>query len=402
MRTRTTVLGGVAFLAAATAFAACSDTVNPPAADSLSPSFAKGGPPKSVKAVSVTPSTATVAATATQQLVATASPGGSATAFVWSSSNAAVATVSTAGLVNGVAAGTAVISAAAGGKTGTSTITVPGGPPPPPPPGSQVLVGAGDIANCSLSGDEATATLLDTIAGTVFTLGDNAYSSGTATEYANCYGPTWGRVKARTMPTPGNHEYQTPNASGYFGYFGSAAGDPAKGYYSYDLGDWHIVVLNSNSSCSTISCASTSPQVQWLKDDLTANTKACTLAYWHHPRFNSGASHGNNTSVAPFWDVLYQFNADVILNGHEHVYERFAPQTPNAVADAARGIRQFTVGTGGANVYTFSSTIQPNSEKRNNTTLGVLKLTLSAGAYRWDFVPVAGGTFTDSGTGSCH
>ena len=263
------------------------------------------------------------------------------------------------------------------------------------------MVGAGDIASCASTGDEATALLLDNIAGTVYNLGDNVYDNGTTTEYANCYNPSWGRHKARTMPTPGNHEYNTPGATGYYGYFGAAAGDPAKGYYSYDLGDWHIIALNSNSSCTTVSCAAGSPQETWLRNDLATNAKSCTLAYWHHPRFNSGASHGNNTAVAPLWAALYEYNADVILNGHEHVYERFAPQDPAGVADALRGIRQFTVGTGGRSHYTFGA-IQANSQVREGNTYGVLKLTLRAGAFDWQFVPVAGATFTDSGSGTCH
>jgi hypothetical protein len=360
------------------------------------PSLAKGGP--GVKTVTVSPSSATVAVNDNVQLTATVSPAKAATSVTWSTSNAAVATVSASGLVTGVAAGTATIRATAGGVSGSSTITVASSPPPSDDP---VIVGAGDIASCSSTGDEATANLLDNIAGTVITLGDNAYSSGTATEYTNCYGPSWGRHLARTRPSPGNHEYNTLDATGYYGYFGSAAGDPAKGYYSYDVGAWHVIVLNSNSSCTTISCAAGSAQDTWLRADLAAHSNVCTLAYWHHPRFNSGASHGNNTAVANFWDALYQYGADVILNGHEHVYERFAPQTPAAVADPAAGIRQFTVGTGGASHYTFG-TIQPNSEVRNGTAYGVLKLTLHATSYDWQFVPVAGATFTDSGTGSCH
>jgi|SRR5436190_19184816 len=350
------------------------------------------------KSVSVTPSSASIAVNGTVQLTATASPPKSVTGFSWSSTNTAVATVSASGLVTGVAAGTTTIRATAGGVTGTSAITVTASPPPS---NDQVLVGAGDIATCSSSGDEATATLLDNIVGTVITLGDNVYDSGTATEYANCYGPSWGRHRARTRPTPGNHEYNTLNATGYYGYFGAAAGDPSKGYYSYDAGAWHIIVLNSNSSCTTISCAAGSAQDTWLRADLAAHSNVCTLAYWHHPRFNSGASHGNNTAVANFWDALYQYGADVILNGHEHVYERFAPQTPGAIADPTNGIRQFTVGTGGASHYSFG-TIQPNSEARNGNTYGVLKLTLHATSYDWQFVPVAGATFTDSGTGNCH
>lgn len=360
------------------------------------PLIARGGP--GVKSVTVTPSSASVAVNGTVQLAATASPPKSATTFTWTSSNTAVATVSPSGLVTGVSGGTATIGATAGGITGTSTVTVTTTPPPSNDP---VLVGAGDIASCSSTGDEATANLLDGIAGTVITLGDNAYDNGTASEFTNCYGPSWGRHLARTMPSAGNHEYNTLNATGYYGYFGTAAGDPGKGYYSYDLGAWHIIVLNSNSSCTTISCAAGSPQETWLRADLAAHANVCTLAYWHHPRFNSGASHGNNTAVAPFWDALYQYGADVILNGHEHVYERFAPQTPAAVADPAAGIRQFTVGTGGRSHYTFG-TIQPNSEVRDATSYGVLKLTLHATSYDWQFVPVAGATFTDSGTGSCH
>jgi hypothetical protein len=360
------------------------------------PESPMGGP--TVKNVTVTPSSATLEVQGTVQLTASASPPKSASSFTWSTSNAAIATVSASGFVTGVAAGTATIRAAAGTASGSATVTVTTSPPPSDDP---VLVGAGDIASCSSSGDEATANLLDNITGTVFTLGDNAYSSGSATEYTNCYGPSWGRHRARTRPTPGNHEYNTLNATGYFGYFGSAAGDPAKGYYSYDLGAWHIIVLNSNSSCTTISCAAESAQDTWLRADLAAHSNVCTLAYWHHPRFNSGLEHGNNTAVGNFWDALYQYGADVILNGHEHVYERFAPQTPAAVAAPTTGIRQFTVGTGGASHYPFG-TIQANSEVRNSTAYGVLKLTLHATSYDWQFVPVAGATFTDSGTGNCH
>lgn len=374
----------------------CTDQQQPTSVMPTEPMLAKGSAGPKVKSIRVSPASATIAVGQTVQLTATVSPSSATAVIAWASSNAAVATVSGSGLVTGVAAGSATIRASGGGASGTAAITVTTTSPP-----GVVMVGAGDIASCSSSGDEATALLLDGIAGTVYNLGDNAYDNGTTSEFTNCYQPTWGRHLGRTRPSPGNHEYNTLNATGYYGYFGAAAGDPTKGYYSYDLGDWHIIVLNSNSSCTTISCAAGSPQEQWLRSDLAANTKACTLAYWHHPRFNSGASHGNNTAVAPFWDDLYEFNADVILNGHEHVYERFAPQTPTAVADPARGIRQFTVGTGGRSHYTFG-TIQPNSEIRNGTTYGVLKLTLSATSYTWEFVPVAGATFSDSGSGTCH
>ena len=402
MRIRTVALVAAPLAAVAIAFAACSETASPPPPDSLTASFAKGGGgPPTVKSISVAPSSATVAIGATQQLTATTKPADAVTTIAWTTSNSAVAAVTSSGLVTGVGAGSATISASAEGKVGRSTITVPTPEPPPPPPGGEVLVGAGDIASCTSDGDALTANLLDNISGTIFTLGDNAYPNGSATDYSTCYGPSWGRHKARTRPSPGNHEYQTANASGYFGYFGSNAGTQGQGYYSYDLGDWHIIVLNSNSSCSMISCAAGSAQEQWLRADLAANTKSCTLAYWHHPRLNSGAEHGNNTAVAPFWDALYQYNADVILNGHEHIYERFAPQMPNGAADSQRGIRQFTVGTGGKERYSFG-TVKPNSERRDNTSYGVLKLTLKSGGYDWQFIPAAGSSFTDSGSRSCH
>jgi hypothetical protein len=356
------------------------------------PLAAKGG--AKLKSITVTPQTSSIAIGQGVQLTAQATPGNVSPSYTWTSSNTSVATVSQSGLVSGAGVGSATITASASGISGTATVTVSSASTDP------VLVGAGDIASCSSSGDEATATLLDAISGTVFTLGDNAYESGSASEYTNCYGPSWGRHRARTRPTPGNHEYNTANAAGYYGYFGTLAGDATKGYYSYNLGQWHIIVLNSNSDCGTISCAAGSAQEQWLRADLAANPTACTLAYWHHPRFNSGAEHGNDLNVAPLWQALYDFHADVILNGHEHVYERFAPQNPSGVADAT-GIRQFTVGTGGKNHYPLG-TIQPNSQIQNATTYGVLKLTLHASSYDWQFVPVAGGSFTDSGTGSCH
>jgi hypothetical protein len=270
------------------------------------------------------------------------------------------------------------------------------------PPGSPVVfVGAGDIASCSAQGDEATARLLDGLVNgslpvIVFTTGDNAYGDGTASEFAQCYDPTWGRHKARTRPAPGNHDYHGSGASGYFGYFGAAAGPAPGGYYSFDAGDWHVVVLNSN-----IAMAAGSDQERWLRADLAASGKQCTLAIWHHPRFTSGTKHGSNAGVGPLWDALYAAGADVVINGHEHSYERLAPQTPAGVADPARGLREFIVGTGGEGLSSFGTPL-PTSEVRNGATFGVLMLTLEAGEYSWEFVPVAGATFTDSGRGSCH
>ena len=264
---------------------------------------------------------------------------------------------------------------------------------------SVVMVGAGDIAKCSSTGDEATAKLLDNIPGTVFTTGDNAYESGTAAAFNDCYEPTWGRHKARTKPTVGNDEYETAGASGYFDYFGSAAGDPKKGYYSYNRGDWHVVALNS--MCEKVGgCGATSPMVTWLKNDLAANPENCTLAYFHHPLFSSG-NNGNHAKMRPTWKALYAANADVVVNGHDHVYERFSPQRPDGTSDTARGIGEFVVGTGGASHGKFV-TIKRNSQVRNATTYGVLKLTLNPTSYAWKFVPVPGKTFTDSGTTSCH
>jgi len=268
---------------------------------------------------------------------------------------------------------------------------------PPPPGTTNVLVGAGDIADCGSSGDEATAVLLDGISGTVFTAGDNAYEDGSATNFSQCYEGSWGRHKARTRPSPGNHDYHTSGAADYYTYYGALSGDPGKGYYSYDLGDWHIVSLNSN-----ISMSAGSTQETWLRADLEASPLACTLAYWHHPRFSSGTQHGSSSSTQPLWQALYDAGAEIVVSGHEHNYERFAPQTPDGTADAATGIREFVVGTGGTGHYTGQGTPLPNSELFNGTTFGVIKLTLGPGTYSWTFVPVAGETFTDSGSGSCH
>jgi hypothetical protein len=386
----------LAVAALAVAIFACHDASGP---DQLTnPQPAKR--PPTVTRVVVTPSAITLAPGGTAQLVAEARDRRGKTVpgvvFTWSSSATAVATVSSTGGVSAVAPGTATITATGNGVSGTSAITVQ---ETVPPPAGAVLIAAGDIAQCGSSNDEATANILDGLAGTVAVLGDNAYENGSLTEYTNCYGPSWGRHKARTKPSVGNHEYQTSGAAGYFDYFGTVAGNRTEGYYSYDLGSWHVVVLNSN--CSIVSCAAGSVQEQWLRGDLAAHPAACTLAYFHHPRFNSGATHGNTTAVQPLWQALYDAGAELVLSGHEHLYERFAPQTPAGVADPARGIRQFTVGTGGRGLYSFG-TIKPNSEVRNNTTFGVIELTLGSGSYGWRFVPVQGSSFTDSGTGACH
>ena len=271
---------------------------------------------------------------------------------------------------------------------------------PPAADASVVLVGAGDIADCrDLSGAEATAKLLEQIPGTVMAVGDLAYPDGTKENFV-CYDKTWGRVRSRTRPAAGNHEFHASGATPYFDYFGVAAGDPKYGYYSYELGTWHIVVLNSE--CLDIGgCDAASREVQWLRADLAAHPAACTLAYWHKPLFSSGSAHGNDYEMKPLWQALYEANADVVINGHDHNYERFAPQNPDGVSDAARGIREFVVGTGGKN-HRPILLAKPNSESRNADAYGVLKLTLRMGAYDWQFIPEAGKTFVDSGTGKCH
>jgi hypothetical protein len=261
------------------------------------------------------------------------------------------------------------------------------------------LVGAGDIATCAAQNDEATARLVERIPGTVFLAGDNVYDRGTAREYAACYGPSWGAFKNRTKPTPGNHEYLTRGAASYFDYFGAAAGTRGQGWYAYDAGTWRVYALNSN--CSAIGgCAERSAQDRWLEADLAAHPARCVLAYWHHPRFSSGM-HGNHSFMEDIWKTLYDAGADVVVSGHDHDYERFAPQTHAGRTDPQRGIREFVVGTGGAALRPFER-LRPNSEVRNAVTHGVLVLTLREGGYDWRFVAVPGRAFRDSGSGNCH
>jgi hypothetical protein len=279
---------------------------------------------------------------------------------------------------------------------------------------------AGDIA-CGAESSGAkckqmeTAALLGT-AEVVLALGDIQYECGEAADFSTYYAPSWGQHKARTRPAVGNHEYRTstdpshdcyknpPDAGAYFDYFNGAgnftgpAGDRGKGYYSFAVGAWHLIALNSN--CSKAGCSAGSPQEQWLRADLAAHPNTCTLAYMHHPRFSSGQI-GNITYVQPLWQALYDHGADVVLAGHDHDYERFAPQRPDGTRDTAYGLRQFVVGTGGRNMSSLGTT-KANSEVRHDDTFGVLKLTLYAGGYDWQFLPIAGSSFTDSGAGTCH
>jgi hypothetical protein len=266
------------------------------------------------------------------------------------------------------------------------------------------VVAAGDIARCESANDEATAELVAAEPkATVLVLGDNAYHSGLEEEFEGCYEPSWGAFKDRTRPVPGNHEYQHHRDAGpYFKFFGEAAGPEGRGYYSFDLGSWHLVALNSNCEAPGLGgCADESPQLRWLRDDLRKTEKACILAFWHHPRFSSGTRHGSHDVVGPFWDALFEHGAEIVLNGHEHNYQRFAPQTPSGGRDPRRGIRQFVVGTGGADPYPTGPGLV-TTEVQQAGVYGILRLTLFAGGYEWQFEPAADGTFTDHGSGDCH
>ncbi len=283
---------------------------------------------------------------------------------------------------------TLVITLAGGGET---------------PTGEQaILVGAGDIGACDSDGDEATAALLDEVVArgpetVVFTAGDNAYESGSAANFADCYNPSWGRHKAITRPAAGSREYRTSGASAYFEYFGAAAGDPAEGWYSYNLGGWHIVVINSN--CTEVGCEAGSPQEEWLREDLAAHSTACTLGYWHQPLFSS-RSGGTNPEMLPIFEAFYEADADVVINGNDHFYERFLPQDP-AGEEEDDGITQFTAGTGGRSLDDFEGP-SPNSGVRFNEAFGVLALTLYPGGLDWEFITPPGSTqFTDTGSGIC-
>ena len=293
------------------------------------------------------------------------------------------------------------------GLSTPSTFTVRSGEPGA---GTSVLA-AGDIVDCSGDGDEQTAALLDRLPGLVLTLGDHAYDWGTREEFTNCYGPSWGRFRERTRPTIGGHEYGDGggDASTYYRYFhaqlapfGASAVDQRRGWYSYDLGGWHVVSLNTSWREVGLPTAG-SKQVRWLRADLAAHRRQCTLALWHDPVFSSGLN-GGSFSYRPLWDALYAAGAELVLNGHDHDYERFAPQDPSGGYNPARGIREIVVGTGGFSHYSFSDGkgILANSEVRNDRTFGVLRLTLRPRSYEWQFVPAGGASFTDAGSARCH
>jgi calcineurin-like phosphoesterase family protein len=309
-------------------------------------------------------------------------------------------------LFRGIALAVCLGVSACGGSNPTApavpaatTPETPASPAPAPAPpeklpvGDATLVGAGDIVKCNAPEGELTARLLDRTSGTVVSLGDNVYPNATAELLAQCYTPTWGRHLGRMIAAPGNHEWEVASGAPFFAYFGAAAGPSGLGYFSTTVGAWHVVVLNSNVAANVGSA-----QYEWLKADLAAAPSACTIALWHHPLFSSGLN-GNSPQMRDSWRLLYSAGADLVLNGHDHDYERFAPQDADGRADP-RGIREFVVGTGGASLYDRVSP-KPNAEAWENRTFGVLQLTLKATGYDWRFVPIDGQSYTDAGSGAC-
>lgn len=279
--------------------------------------------------------------------------------------------------------------------------------------GSAIILATGDIANCASNGDELTAALVDSVLvadsiakveDAVLTLGDNAYPDGAALDFIRCFTPSWGdstkRIMKRIRPTPGNHEHLSGMAAPYYAYFGNKAGEASKGYYSFDLGEWHLIALNSEMVVNTgFTKEERDAQLQWLADDLKGNTKTCTLAYWHHPRFSSGW-HGNEPRIDAFWQLLYNAGVDVVIAGHEHDYERFLPQSPAGVLDSVKGIVSFVVGTGGGRLRGFTRQAE-NSEFRLEGHFGVLKMTMGASEFQWAFLDTEGHVW-DPGAGKCH
>jgi calcineurin-like phosphoesterase family protein len=278
-----------------------------------------------------------------------------------------------------------------------------------------LVAAAGDIAcdpqETAFNGGNGTADkchmkqtsdlILNAKPDTVLAVGDTQYNSATLAEFRASYEPTWGRFKNITRPVVGNHEYGTSAAADYFSYFGAAAGEPQKGYYSFNIGAWHVIALNSNCSEPGINCAVGFAQEGWLRADLDAHRNRCVLAFWHHPMFSSG-QHGNFPTMREFYNALYEKGADLVLVGHDHDYERFAPQAPTGVLDPIRGIREFVVGTGGRDLLSLRKQRKPNSEVGQDNTYGVLMLRLHPTSYDWQFVPEAGRSFHDSGSQACH
>jgi hypothetical protein len=281
-------------------------------------------------------------------------------------------------------------------------------------PGAPVMIAAGDIAVCGVSGDEETAHIVDSlltsnnaakVQSAVVTIGDNAYpsgSSGVENDFPRCFSPSWGSARIMNVihPSPGNHDYDSGSAEPYFSYFGKRAGPPGKGYYSYDFGGWHVISLNSELYFEHGTVAEARQQEDWLRKDLAANRALCTLAYFHRPFFSSG-NYGSSRQMQPLWRILYEGGADLILNGHEHHYERFLSQTPAGVADSAHGVAQIIAGTGGGDLRGVRSQLAGNSTYQIHGHYGVLKLTLGDGEYRHAFLDTDGRVW-DAGSGRCH
>lgn len=291
-------------------------------------------------------------------------------------------------------------ASAAGPAAATGTASDAPTPAATRPTGDPVLVGAGDIARCDGTDDEATAALIEQIPGYVFTLGDNAYDSGSAAQLEECYGSSWGHFLDRTrFAVAGNHDYLTDGGAPFRAYFGQAEARDGTTWFSEDVGTWHVIVLDANCDVVDGGCGNGSAQLDWLRADLAASTARCTLALWHQPRFSSGF-HGSDTAVRPLWDVLYAAGADLVLNGHDHDYERFAPQDPGGNADPARGLTEIVAGTGGAGLRSFGPAL-PNDVVRSSVAHGVLVLTLRPSGWDFRFVSTDG-SFSDQGSGTCH
>lgn len=288
--------------------------------------------------------------------------------------------------------GVLLAGASCGGHSGPTTPS-PGSIDAPLPAGPATILAAGDIGMCDERGPELTAQLLDRNPGIVLALGDLAYPNGSFAQYSRCYAMSWGRHRGRTRPSPGNHDYETTGAAPYFAYFDDLAGPAGDGYYSFVAGGWRLISMNSN-----IAMSPGSPQYAWLEHELQQSAR-CTLAYWHHPLISSGPN-GDNPDTRPLWDLLYAAGADVVLSGHDHIYERYVPQSPDGRLDRERGIRQFIVGTGGATL-THALSVRPNSAVRH-IGHGILKIRLSPDRYEWEFLPVEGTAFSDVGFDLCH
>lgn len=295
--------------------------------------------------------------------------------------------------------GVALILAACAEKpTGPDDPDDPDDPNPPSEQVTVVMAGAGNIAKCTNDRDEATAQLLDAVAEWVFALGDNAHDDGALADYNNCYEPTWGRHKDRTFAVLGNHEYDMGNANGAFDYFGDRAGPRDLGYYSQDVGNWHVIVINDNEQF--VPFAAGSAQDQWLVADLAANTKPCILAMWHAPLFTSTSGQPQvRSSRRILWERLFAAGADIVLNGQQHHYERMTTMSPDGSWHET-GIRQFNVGTGGESLLAPTSIY--HASEAFSASYGVLKLTLRPDGYDWEFLPVPGSDYTDSGSNPCH